>query len=272
MRLDPGTFEQGEIARRFDDVAARFATADYVHRRTCDGLLERLLPVVVDPRVAVDLGTAIGRSAAALARTWRKATIVGVDLSAGMLEQGVRSRPLLARRRLRAVRADARCTPFATGTADLVFANMLLPWMDDWQDCFAEVSRILRPGGVFAFATLGPDSLGELAELLPVHACPDMHDLGDALVRSGLADPVLDVDRLAVTFGSTASLVADLVACGATRIAPDELAARLDPAGGHAGWSLGLELVYGHAWGTGAAPGRGEIRIDPASVGRRPRR
>jgi len=272
VRLDPGTLERSDITRRFDDAAARFATADYVHRATCNGLIERLAPVQIDPRVVVDLGTATGRSAQALAQTWRRAMVIGLDLSGQMLTVAMRSRPLLARRRLVAVRADAARTPFLSGSIDLVFANMLLPWLTDFRVFLAEVSRILRKGGVFAFATLGPDSFAGLRGRLPVCVYPDMHDLGDAMVRAGLADPVLDVDRLNVTFGSTATLAGDLVASGAARGTPAELAARLDPAGGGSRWSFDLELVYGHAWGAGGPPGRAEVHIDPGSVGRRGRR
>jgi len=62
---------------------------------------------------------------------------------------------------------------------------------------------VLKPGGLLTFTTFGPDTLVELRRAWAaaadghthVNRFIDMHDLGDALVRSGLAEPVLDVER-----------------------------------------------------------------------------
>ena len=100
---------------------------------------------------------------------------------------------------------------------------MLLPWIGDLTACFSEVARALKKGGVFTFATLGPDSLASLRHAwessptarITSTRLPDMHDVGDSLVRAGLTDPVLDVDKLAVAYRDTSSLFRDLSACGA---------------------------------------------------------
>ena len=63
----------------------------------------------------------------------------------------------------------------------------------------------------------------------------DMHDVGDAAVRAGLRDPVLDVDRV-----------------------------RTDAAPG-----CDMELIYGHCWGPGPQSASGEYRIEPMQIGRR---
>ena len=175
--------------------------------------------------------------------------------------------------------------PFADGTFDLVVANQLLPWIPDTGPVFREVARVLRKGGVFAFATLGPDSLRELAAALAsvdqaahVNRFEDMHNIGDGLVRAGLADPVLDVDRLAVSYESVDRLFADLTLAGARnalcdrprslvgrarfRAMKDALTARY--AEGQI--VLDLELVYGHCWGTGAKNEPGEFRIDANGI------
>ena len=108
---------------------------------------------------------------------------------------------------------------FADASVDVVFANMLLPWIDDPAAAFAEIARVLRQDGLLAFATLGPDSLLELRDAwrtadagAHVKQFADMHDIGDALVRAGLRDPVLDVDRLSVTYRNSAALFRDITA------------------------------------------------------------
>lgn len=271
MRLDPGRLSSDDVRRRFDNAAPTFDDADYVHRATCDGLIERLAPVAVTPGVVVDLGAATGRGGDTLHKQYPGAKIVSVDVSRQMLQIASRSRGLFSRYRPVAIQADARSLPLQSGCADLVFANLLLPWIDEPVDCFAEVARVLRKGGVFAFSTLGPDSLADLKEQLPVHDFPDMHDVGDALVRAGLSDPVLDVDRLRVTFRKAAGLVDDLFASGACSGDRDDLEAGIADAGEGQDWALNLELVFGHAWGVGPRTAGGEFHVDAGAIGRRSR-
>ena len=110
-----------------------------------------------------------------------------------------------------------------------------------------------------------------------------MHDIGDALLRAGLADPVLDVDRLSITYQDTASLYRDLSNTGAR----SSLAHRrqtltgkgkyramekaLTVATGDGMLKITLELVYGHAWVAPPRVNDGEFRVDPAAIGRRQR-
>ena len=85
---------------------------------------------------------------------------------------------------------------------------------------------MLAEGGAMLFATLGPDSLQEIRsafaavdDRIHVHAAFDMHDLGDLALAAGLAEPVLDVDRLEVTYADLAGLVRDLRAAGGVNVA-----------------------------------------------------
>lgn len=272
MRLDPGPLGIQEIATRFDRAADTFDQADYVHRASFDGLLDRLQPVSVDAGLIVDLGAASGAGSAALAARFRKARVIGVDASAHMLRQSMRRRSLLSK--VRAIQADACALPFKDNSADLIVANMLLPWIGDPDRCFAEVNRVLRKEGVFAFATLGPDSMSEFKTMTETCRFPDMHDVGDGLVQAGLQDPVLDVERLRVTWGSMDELANDMLACGAIGGEADLLRASESsalPRDEDGRFAIDLELVFGHAWGSGPRPTAGEFRIEAASIGRRGR-
>ena len=272
------------IRRRFDRAASAFDEHDFVHRHTADGLFDRLQPLVVDAGVVIDLGCATGGATAALRKRFRGATIIGVDSSAAMLARYRRRGSILARSR--AVQADAAALPFADDSVDVVFANLLLPWADDPAAICREVARVLREDGLFAFSTLGPDSFAELADAWAsvdpaedhVHRFVDMHDIGDALVRSGLRDPVLDVDRLEITYQSATDLFRDLTATGSRNcleerrraLLPrqifDAMRARLESGNGGSGIRLELELVYGHCWGGRALQDGGAVRIDPDGI------
>ena len=187
--------------------------------------------------------------------------------------------------KVRVVQADASILPFADQSIDIVFANLMLPWADDPAKLADEMARVLRKDGLFVFATLGPDSLLELREAWArvdehehVNRFFDMHDIGDSLVRAGLRDPVLDVDRLTVTYATADALFRDLTASGARNaltkrnrslVGKGRLEAvrkRLAGAGAGSKISLDLELVYGHCWGGGPRHASGDVRIDPATI------
>ena len=266
--------------RRFDAAADTFDDADFAHAATRDGLMARLEPVVVDAGLVLDLGAATGAALEPLKRRFPKATVIAIDQSAPMLEKCRRRRRWP--RRFPAVQADATALPLADGAVDVVFANLLLPWIDDPGMLAAEVGRVLRKDGLFVFSSLGPDSLGALREAWAaiddgahVRPFPDMHDLGDALVRAGLRDPVLDVDRLDVSYETPAKLFADLTSTGArnslggrrTGLTGRETFERLSSALPDDGRiRIELELVYGHAWGSGVRRDDGAVRIDAGDI------
>jgi malonyl-CoA O-methyltransferase len=272
-----------DVQRRLDRAADTFDGADFVHRVTADGLFARLSPMAMDATNVVDLGCATGSALRPLRKHFRGATVVAVDLSRPMLRRA-RGR-MTWPRKFRAVQGDARALPFAGGSIDLVFANLLLPWIDSPEAVFREVARVLRVGGLFAFATLGPDSLLELRRAwqavddgVHVRRFPDMHDIGDALVRSGLQDPVLDVDRLSVGYPNAESLLRDLTAVGARnslrrrhrgllgrgrfeRLKDALLATRSDDT-----LYLQFELVYGHCWGGGSRDPSSGVAVDAGHI------
>jgi len=286
MSRPPPALVFRDVQQGFDRVAAGFDDADFVHRATFDELLQRLSPVKIQPGNILDLGCATGAGSKQLARRYRGSRVINLDASFAMLQRVKQRRTLLMKPSV--LQGDALRIPLQGQSVDLVFANMLLPWIDDLPACLSEIARVLREDGVFAFATLGPDSLSEIREAWysidedwHVNAYPDMHDIGDALIRANLRDPVLDVDHLTVTYRDTDALYRDLSSAGArnclhgrrqtltgksrfkamdnllaARIADDVL-------------SLRLELVYGHAWSAGPRLPQGEFRLDPASISRR---
>lgn len=236
--------------------------------------------MVIDADIVLDLGSATGAALKPLAKRFRKSSVIAVDISRQM------TRKCRARRRWPrpqpVVQADARALPFADASVDVVFSNLLLPMIDEPSVLAAEVARVLRRNGLFVFSSLGPDSFSALRaawaaidEGAHVLDFPDMHDVGDAMVRAGLSDPVLDVDRLEVSYGSPERLFADLTAVGGR----NSLAARnkgltarrtferlLAALSQDLPLRVEFELVYGHCWGSGQARNQGAIRIDPGDI------
>ena len=278
-----------DVRRRFDRAADTFDAADFAHGVTREGLLARMQPLRIDAKAVLDLGAATGSATPLLQKRFGRAHIVSLDLSRKMLLQRKRRRFWFTR--TSSVQADAAHLPFADETFDVVFANQLLPWVNDHAAVLAEISRVLQKGGVLAFATLGPDSFRQLldawgrvdgdAKQAHVQRFPDMHDIGDALVRAGLADPVLDVDRLTVKYSDANKLFRDLTLSGSRNSLAGRrrgllgkqqfkaLVAALPEATPGAGIEIELELVYGHCWSTGPRKEPGHFHIDATAIPRR---
>lgn len=274
-------------ARRAFDRAQAFDEACFVHEEARARLLERLELVRLEPRVVLDLGCATGRAANALATRYPTARVLAVDSSVSML----RAAAAKITAAVTLVAGDAERLPLKAHSVDLVLANLVLPWCRP-DAAFAEAARVLTEGGALAFATLGPDSLlevrqafGAVDDRIHVHAAFDLHDLGDLAMAAGLAEPVLDVDRLSVTYLDLATLVRDLRAMGAINVAGGrrrtltgrerwrQFEARLVPGGGQR-FAVTVELVLGQAWGRGHISRQprtsgNEVRV-PLSAVRRP--
>ncbi|MCP1675216.1 malonyl-CoA O-methyltransferase [Natronocella acetinitrilica] len=263
---DETWLDKAALRRSFDAAAATYDEAAVLQREVGERLQERLQLIRLAPSTVVDLGAGTGLGVQRLRERYRRARVLALDLSAAMLRRAVRHGTWL--RPVPAVCADAECLPLADASVDMVFSNLTLQWCERPERVFAECRRVLRPGGLLMFSTLGPDTLRELraswaAADDDVHVSPflDMHDLGDMLVGEGFADPVMDMETLTLTYTGVGDLMRDLKAIGARNLHRQRTRGmtgrrRLqrmmqayeqfrDPEGRlPATW----EVVYGHAW------------------------
>lgn len=277
-----------DVRRRFDRAARHFDRADFVHSKTRQGLLQRLEPITIEAARVVDLGCATGSALQPLRKKFPAARIIAADVSGAMLIEAGKKLGWFTRTSL--LQTDARALPFADQSVDVVFSNLLLPWLGDPAAGFAEIARVLRRDGLFIFATLGPDSLGCIRNAWQqvdagqhVNHFLDMHDIGDAAVRAGLRDPVLDVDHVSVTYADSKALFQDLTATGARNSLSGRdrslaaagrfhaMTAVLEQQRDGGLLHVELELVYGHCWGSGPRTAAGEVRVAAEGIGRRKR-
>lgn len=254
--------------RAFERAAATYDAHDVLQREVGRRLLEHLEGIVIDPALIVDLGCATGASFEGLRARYPRARLAGIDLAHGMLERAAArmpwwkralgaSSPMLAC-------ADAHDLPLAAGSAQFVFSSLMLHWCRA-EAVFAQVARVLPAGGLFMFSTFGPDTLKELraafgaaGESDRVNRFVDMHDLGDALVHAGFADPVMEMEMLTLEYGTVDGLLRELQALGSHAQAgprADKDGARWDAV--HAEYEklrrdgalpATYEVIYGHAW------------------------
>ncbi|HMN44687.1 MAG TPA: malonyl-ACP O-methyltransferase BioC [Povalibacter sp.] len=276
------------IRRAFDAAAATFDSAAVVHAEIRTRLLERLDVVRLDPSLIVDLGAGTGHGSRALQDRYPRSQVLAIDLSTRMLVEARRQQRWL--RRFRRTAADAARLPLRDAGVDMVFSNLMLQWCNDPDAIFRETRRVLRPGALLTFASLGPDSLRELRRAwaatdahVHVHRFIDMHDLGDALMRAGFAEPVMDTERLTITYPTVDALHRELQDSGSAnhatgrprglsgRAARERFAQNIEAARVDGVFPVTLEVVYGHAWaGTShKARDRGEFRVGVEAIGRR---
>ena len=197
------------MRRAFDRAAAGYETRAVLQRTVEAHCLARLDLVRLAPQSILDLGCGPGVAGRALLKRYRGAQVTGVDFAPAMLREARRRRRWFSAQRF--VCADAQALPLAADSVDLVFSNLTVQWCNDPAAVLAEAWRVLRPGGLFMFTSLGPDTLRELRAAwravdgaTHVSAFIDMHDLGDALGRSGFEQPVLDVERFCLTYAGRA--------------------------------------------------------------------
>lgn len=270
------------VRRSFDAASGDYDAAAVLQREVRGRLLDRLEFVKLEPLVILDLGAGTGHASRSLKDRYPKARVIALDLAEGMLVEARRRFGWL--RRFERVCADAGGLPLKDRSVDLVVSNLMLQWCDPPDAVLAEVRRVLKPGGLFTFTSLGPDTLRELRvawssvdDRPHVHRFVDMHDLGDALVRAGLAEPVLDVENFTLTYKDARSLMGELKTIGARNASQDRSPGLMGRGAlrkvenayeqfrQHGVLPATYEVVYGQAWGRvqeprPANPG-GEVRI-----------
>jgi malonyl-CoA O-methyltransferase len=158
------------------------------------------------------------------------------------------------------------------GTMQLVWANMRGHQVADPGALLTAWRRALAPGGFVMFSCLGPDTLRELRALYarlgwppPAQDFTDLHDWGDWLVTAGFVEPVMDMERITLTFPNAARLLAELRGLGRNlhparfaglraRAWRERLYAELESglrvhpgAGKNESLALTFEVIYGHA-------------------------
>ncbi len=247
-------------------------------------LLERLELIKLTPRRILDLGCGTGTWSEALARHYGEAEVLSLDLAPGMVSHARRRLPAWRRHfgRRRFICGDAEQLPLGDASIDMIFSNVTLQWCQNLDAAFSEFQRVLRPGGLLMFTTFGPDTLTELRQAwatvdsaVHVNAFIDMHDIGDALVRTGLGDPVMDAETITLTYSDVKTLMRELKGIGAHNItagrnhgltgkrklgqmlAAYEQFRRTDNT-----LPVTYEVIYGHAWG--GKPNQQQRRQDGA--------
>lgn len=281
---------------------ARITASAFLRREVAHRMADRLDLIKYTPDSLLDAGCGSGDDLLLLHQRYPHASLSGVDLSQAMLDAAHAKlsaaqpawRRLLARLSASNPAAQFDCADFAAlpqadGSIGLLWSNLALHWHPQPAKVLAEWQRVLQTDGLLMFSCFGPDTFRELrAAFSGIDDLPhtltfaDMHDLGDLLVQAGFATPVMDMERITVTYRSPEKLLADMRAFGGNplanrrrsllgRHAHRHLLEALDAQRNADGQiPLSFEILYGHAFKPAAsitADGAAIIRFAPRNTG-----
>jgi malonyl-CoA O-methyltransferase len=292
--LNPSDLDQKAVAQRFERLGLAISHGrsieriDFYLREVERRMLDRLSWTKLVPENILDVGCGRGKGLVALQQLFPSATAIGVDLAFGMMKPSLRkdddapmasrlsklfnqfsSRPKsIIQPKPLFVQADSGHLPLLSDSFDLVWSNLMFHWLPDAQISVQEWFRVIRPGGLLSFTALGVDTFKELKELgLPLMDLPDMHDIGDLLMKSGFSEPVMDQQKLVLTYTDASKLIEEIGSFGGhvQRARPKFLKAdrrwvrslqaleALRSVDGKI--SVTTEIVFGHTW----APARKKL-------------
>jgi SAM-dependent methyltransferase len=206
--------------------AGAFHAHDFLHRRACEDVADRLEAVNRRFERVLWIGDA-GLMDAACAASPTLTDKLGWRVRAD-------AAPVLAGRG--GVCAEPEALPFADGSFDLIVSILNLHTVNDLPGALIQLRRALAPDGLFIGVLFGDATLQELRASLLVgdvevaggagpRIAPfaDAQDMAGLLQRAGFALPVSDIDRVRVRYRDVFGLLRDVRGMG-------EAAALTDPA------------------------------------------
>ncbi|HTM80725.1 methyltransferase domain-containing protein [Asticcacaulis sp.] len=225
MSLPPRLFDRNLLAHRLDRAAGGFSQAHFLRARAVEDLIETLSAINRPFDVALDMAARDGAFGRAIMGT-------PVADKVGLLIEGDLSEKLSAQQSGAArLIMDEEALPFGDDSLNLVVNGLSLHTVNDLPGVLVQVRRALKPDGLFIGSLFGGETLTELRACLMeaelevrggygprIAPFAESHDLIDLLKRTGFNMPVVDSDRVTVTYEHPLRLMADLRLMGESNI------------------------------------------------------
>ncbi|MCY7260392.1 MULTISPECIES: malonyl-ACP O-methyltransferase BioC [Pseudomonas] len=156
--LPAGLPDKRQVAASFSRAAASYDSVAELQRTVGQQLLSRL-PEGWTPARWLDLGCGTGHFSRVLGTRFAGSQGLALDIAEGMLKH---ARPLGGAEHFFA--GDAERLPLQGSSCELIFSSLAVQWCADFAAVLSEAKRVLKPGGVLAFASLCVGTLQELRE------------------------------------------------------------------------------------------------------------
>lgn len=259
------------VKKSFSKAAKNYEASAFLQQEVASRLLERLDLMNIKPTYVLDAGCGTGFCSRALKKKYKKANITGIDIAPGMIEQAKQSDGLFRKMGFNKIEyqcADINKLPFANNYFDLVFSNLAVQWIMEPKLAFLELNRVLKPGGIIIFSSMGEETLTELKQSwanvdkkIHVNRFFDMQQVGDQVFASNFENTVMDRDIITMTYQTMVGLMKDLKAIGANNLNSERPKGLMGKAKFNQlkneyekfRWDDGqlpatYEVIYGHAW------------------------
>lgn len=221
----PQVFDRKAHRRHRDRAAPGLAGHDFLFRLGAEQLTDRLLDIKRRFPLVLDLGCRGGSVAGALAvgPDFGMTGLIQADISSAMAVRANQaySHPTVV--------CDEEALPFRDQSFDLILSNLSLHWINDLPGSLIQIRQSLRPDGLFCASLFGAGTLSELRDVLleaemdlksgaslRISPFAEVRDLGGLLQRAGFSLPVVDTDKVTVTFADIFQLMTDLRGMGET--------------------------------------------------------
>jgi malonyl-CoA O-methyltransferase len=219
--LPQGLPDKRQVAASFSRAAASYDSVAELQRDVGTQLIERL-PASFMPSRWLDLGCGTGYFTRALASRFTQSSGVALDIAEGMLNH---ARPLGGAEHF--IAGDAERLPLQDASLDLIFSSLAVQWCDDFDAVLREAFRVLKPGGIFAFASLCTGTLFELREswrkvdgLVHVNRFREFARYEQLCAGSGMRVVALENQPHVLHYPDVRSLTHELKALGAHNLNP----------------------------------------------------
>ncbi len=263
----PPTLDPPAVAR-WQRVAPR--SSPWLHEEVASRMLDRLQWIKLQPRSWAHWGAVRGglKAHAQLSLKYPRSECFVAEASAERAQTAINSIATPWWKPSAWTPKSARFEVPPPASVDMLWANMALHEAADPQALLAQWHSALKVDGFLMFSCLGPDTAIELRDSYrqagwpPAgHELTDMHDWGDMLVQAGFAEPVMDMERISLTYETPARLLQELSELGRNfhparfaalrgRNWKTRLEARLAEhlvRGPDGRLTLTFEVIYGHA-------------------------
>ena len=248
------------IRESFNRRAKTYDNYSIIQKEVANRVFDRLSAIKIKPKLILDLGCGTGSLTQKISVLYPDAKIIPLDFSEKMLR--------ICRSKVNdasPVCADIENIPINESCFDLIISSLTFHWATDLYGTFLKSYKLLKNDGCFLFSSIGPDTLFELRNALlkvdaheRVNRFIDMHHYGDALLKIGFSDPVVDNEKIIVEYNSFCDVLKSLKKIGANtveKISEKKLSKRdyrtaLDgyEINENSNYPVTYEVLYGLAW------------------------
>jgi len=246
-----------QVRSAFNKASSQYDEHAFLQKEIASRLDAKLEVISGKSNVILDLGSGTGLLSKQLSKRFPESQLVCLDFAHQSLAHNLANSKICA---------DANHLPLTDNSVDMVISSLMMQWCPDLKQLFSEIHRVLKNDGLILFSTFGPDTLKELKKSWSVvdnethvNTFTDMHDIGDQMLGAGFQSPVMEMEKLTLTYQTVTDLLRDLKVIGAQTVS-----ARSKSLMGKDKFQLMIkmyesyridgklpatyEVIYGHAW------------------------